>query len=138
MTGNSTTASPAPWPLPSSYTPTQEVNKQVENRVRKEQHKKIFELAAILSQIHCPVDQRWYFQNSILFEYCRSVFIPCLEDKRVGNFKNLMSFFTLFLYHTPLLQLIFFMKFNTTWKFMAIYTRTQCSKNEKENSTTTN
>ena len=89
MTGNSTTASPAPWPLPSSYTPTQEVNKQVENRVRKEQHKKIFELAAILSQIHCPVDQRWYFQKSILFEYCRSVFIPCLEDKRVGHFKNL-------------------------------------------------
>ena len=59
MTGNSTTASPVPWPLPSSYIPTQEVNKQVENRVRKEQQKIFLNLPrAVLSQIDCFADQR--------------------------------------------------------------------------------
>ena len=58
MTGNSTTASPAPWPLPSSYTPTQEVNKQVENRVHNEQQKNFLNLpCAVLSQIDCFADQ---------------------------------------------------------------------------------
>ena len=87
MTGNSTTAFPAPWPLPSSYTPTQEVNKQVGNRVCKEQQKKILNFPrAVLSQIHCLADQHWNFQNSMNIAALDLYLV--WKIKELGIFKN--------------------------------------------------